>query len=137
MPRRSSIVRKGYYRRSRSGRRTYVKPARITDRGSRGKGRKVIPKLKPGMMEQFGYNLHESAAQRHIAMRKSARSVGYAKTMQRVNALRVLLKREKDGPKALADVKWLQANAAALGSKTARRRSRRSRRSKRSRRRHN
>ena len=127
MPRRRTITRKGYWRRSRSGRRTYVKPARITDRGAPGKGPKLIPKLKSGKMEQYGYDLHESAEKRHKAIRLSARRVGYAKTMQRVNALRVLLKRDPKGKKALADVRWMQAHAAVLGSKTARSR-RRSRR---------
>lgn len=126
--RRRTIVRKGYWRQSRSGRRTYVKPARITDRGKPGKGPKLLPKLKKGKMEQFGYDLHESAPRRHAAMRRSARRVGYAKTMQRVNALNVLMKREKEGAKPRADVRWLKAHAAELGSKTARRRSRRSRR---------
>lgn len=119
--RRRTVVRKGYWRRSRSGRRTYVKSARIADRGAPGKGPKVIPKLKPGKMEQFGYNLHESAQKRRTAIRRSARRVGYATTMRRVNALRVLLKREPDGQKAKRDVEWMKAHAAKLGSKTARR----------------
>lgn len=131
MPRKRSsrrtILRKGYWRQSRSGRRTYVKPARITDRGARGKGPKLIPKLKAGKMEQFGYNLHEPARERRMAIRRSAHHVGYAKTMQRVNVLRVFLKRDPKGKKALADVNWMKKNAASLGSKTARRRSRRSR----------
>ena len=122
MPRRRTIVRKGYWRQNRSGRYTYVKPARILDRGAPGKGPKLLPKLKVGKMEQFGYNLHKSAAKRRTALRRSARRVGYAKTMQRVNALRVFMKREPKGKKAKTDVLWMRAHAAELGSKTAKRR---------------
>lgn len=114
MPRKS-YRRKGYYRADG----TYVRPARI--------GPKLLPALRHGAMEQFGYRLNESASRRHTGLRRSARRVGYAKTMQRVNALRVLQKRQPDGKKALADVKWLKAHAAQLGSKSRRRRSRHSR----------
>lgn len=124
---RGTIRRKGYwvkgYRRSDGTwvKRHWVPPTRIKDRGEPGKGPKLLPPLREGKMERYGYHLDKSAEKRHRAIRRSARGVGYAKTMQRVNALRVLMKNEPDGKKALADVKWMKANAASLGSKTARR----------------
>lgn len=102
------IRRKGYTRRSKSGKRTRTLSTCIKDQGYPGKGKKIFT-LKKGELTQFGYETFASPESRHRALKKSVEAVGYKPTVLRLNALRVL---EKNRPflhkRYTDDMKWVQ-----------------------------
>lgn len=112
-----TIVRVGYtrkaYTRSDGTRvkRAYVPPARITDRGLPGKGQKIIPTLKKGVLAKFGYNSKESAVKRHTALLKAQSRESYRTVVDQLLAVRTLNK--NINPKVAkvfgSDIQWLQS----------------------------
>lgn len=123
------IRRKGYSY-VRDGKRVRVPSTCIKDRGKPGKGPKVIPPLKKGALEKFGYHTDESADKRHKALAKSVKKVGYAETIRRLNAVRVLNKNTNPSLSRLftRDMHWVQDNMKSYSK--SRSRSRRRSRSK-------
>lgn len=116
---RKSYVRKPYVRKSyvrKDG--TRVKAAKvgvtrvpssnfsIKDRGAKGRGKKVIPKLKKGTL---GVNFGWSAAKRRSVLRKKAKSLGEKKVVGKLRAIQVLNKRTNPfvSAKANADSKYV------------------------------
>ncbi len=91
--RRSGYRRKAYTRADGSRvKATNVKPKCIKGRGlhpSR-KGPRVIPKLKKGLLEKYGYHGRESVAKRHTALRKAERAYGSTNLIRKLNAIYVL-----------------------------------------------
>ena len=65
------IMRKGYTRRSRSGRRVRVKSVCIKDLGAPGKGPKTLPPIKKNVVTKYGYSTNKRATQRHHALAKA------------------------------------------------------------------
>lgn len=96
----------------RKGRRIHRKGYCYTrkDVGRRGRGPKVIPKLKKGALGKYGYDPDYSASSRRKALSKCVQREGYATCLRRVNALRVLFKRTKPSisKRAKSDVSYLQ-----------------------------
>ncbi len=125
-----TITRQGYWRkgyRTATGKyvaRAWVPPARIKDRGRKGKGPKVIPKLKRGGLGGPGF-LERAAQARRAILARVAKRDGWATAERRLGVLLVLGKRT--WPKAKletvrSDLRWLRKNRARLnpGSKPLR-----------------
>jgi hypothetical protein len=98
-----TIRRKGYTRRAFTARRggkkiriakARVKPSmfRISDRGKRGRGPKVIPPLKKGALGGPGFFNRPSNEQKEIVFRR-AKKLGERKVVGELRALHVFLKR--------------------------------------------
>jgi len=107
------VHRKGFYI-HRNGKRIYIPPTtyKIKDRGKKGRGKKVLPKLKEGELKKFGYSLKDPARIRHIALGKAIRRYGYKNLLGKILALRVLFKHTNPtySRRALADIRWLVEN---------------------------
>lgn len=104
------ILRSGYTRTSRSGKKTYVHPSCIEDRGKPGKGKKLFD-LKEGSMKKEGYDTFASATSRHNALKKLVETEGQNKVIHQLNAIRVLNKNRPDLHKIYTDdMKWVQNN---------------------------
>lgn len=120
------ILRKGYSaKRKSTGRKYRVSAKCVKDRGNPGKGPKVIPPLKKGALEKFGYHTAESAEKRHQALVKSVKKVGYAETIRRLNAVRVLNRNTNPSLSRLfgSDMKWVQSHMASYSKSRSRSRS--------------
>lgn len=90
---RKSYVRKSYVR--ADGTRVsqaHVRAECIEDRGLPGKGPQLIPKLKKGLLEKYGYHdvMHMSEKARHAALRKAAKAYGKNNLISKLNAVVVL-----------------------------------------------
>lgn len=110
------IERSGYKRRAytRSDgiqvKATYVGPSCIKDRGMKGKGFKLIPKLKKGELTEFGYSLSERLADdRRKGLKKAIKKYGALSVMRKLNAVSTLLKNTSPTKsiRAKADSKWI------------------------------
>ena len=74
------IPRAGYYRRTKSGKRVYVKPKCIKDQGKPGKagdvGIVVIPaKPMKGLLKKYGWSAKKGKVARHVALDKLMRDL--------------------------------------------------------------
>lgn len=98
------ILRKGYT----TKRGVRVSPTCITDRGAKGKGPKVIPKLKTGAM--MGYSTYLPQAERRSILKQLLKTTDYATVIRRLNAIRTLQKRTSPtvSRKISRDMKYLQ-----------------------------
>jgi len=128
---RGYIMRSGYTTRND----VVVKPTCIKDRGKKGKGPKLIPPLKKGLLTKYGYSSKESTQKRHAALKKAAREYGAGNLVQKLNAIYVL--NRNTNPKVAAifnrDKKWVMRNLeydGAAHSHKKRKRSKSKRRSK-------
>jgi len=82
------ILRKGYT--AKRGRTTYkVKPTCIKDRGEKGKGPKLLPKLKEGDLTKYGYSLKDPRSKRRKALRKSVKEYGKNTVIRKLNVLSI------------------------------------------------
>lgn len=92
------ILRKGYTRKTRSGKRVRVGTACIKDRGLPGKGFKGvgpgIGPLREGELSQFGYAgvAKLSVVQRHVALKKAVDKFGALSVFRKLNAVAVYTK---------------------------------------------
>ena len=115
-----TIVRKGYWRKAyvtRKGthvKKTWVPPRRIRDLGKKGKGPRVIPRLRKGRLTQFGYHVSirgkaVSPEIRHAALRKAVAKYGKNRVIDMLNAVAVLSKRTRPrNCKAYrSDMRWV------------------------------
>lgn len=110
------IQRKGYHRKAytRSDginvNATYVGPSCIKDRGEKGKGLKLIPKLERGELTQFGYSLSDRlVGDRRKPLKKAISKYGALSIMRKLNAVSTLLKNTSPtkSQRAKADSKWI------------------------------
>lgn len=67
------IIRRGYEKKTKTGKTICIEPALIKDRGLPGKGPKLIPELKKGMLTSYGYSANDSAQKRHQSIKESAK----------------------------------------------------------------
>lgn len=104
------ILRKGYTRKSKTGKKTTVKGKYIAKQGRPGvKGPKIITITELGLLGKFGYNTHKSKESRQKALDKAVNEYGELKVLHRVNAIRTLNKSHLATWKKLdSDVKYLQ-----------------------------
>lgn len=88
----------------------------------RRRGKKVYPSagiVHEGPLEEEGYNLHEGSEARESALNKSVRRYGYARTVEKVNALHVVNKGNPENyHKTGEDLSYLEIHREALGAKT-------------------
>jgi hypothetical protein len=132
------ILRKGYTRTTRSGKRIRVKPTCVKDTGKRGRTKeteKVLPKLRPGKLSKFGYTLDKRADLRRRALMKASKSprtkkpskAKMLKTLRRVNVLKNYTKTSQPSnyKKYHADSKWLSKKYKQMPKKSGRGRRRR------------
>lgn len=79
---------------------------KIKDRGSRGRGNKVIPDLKKGSL---GVSFDQSPNVRHSKEAKLAARIGEKKVLGKLQAVAVFNKRtnQKVAAKARSDRKWI------------------------------
>ncbi|HVP24193.1 MAG TPA: hypothetical protein VMS77_09820 [Conexivisphaerales archaeon] len=64
----------------------------IKDRGNKGRGPKVIPKLEAGDLTQYGYHADKETEVRHKALAEAVREFGPTSVALKLNALYVLNK---------------------------------------------
>lgn len=83
-----TVHRKGYRRKNG----TWVKPAtfKIMDRGAKGKGRKVIPKLKKGTL---GVHFNEPMSTLKRKLKMKAQTLGEKRVAGKLRAISILNKR--------------------------------------------
>jgi len=102
------ILRKAYTRKDG----TRVKASCVKDRGLPGKtpkSKKVLPKLKEGLLEKYGYKLSKSFEKRKVALRKAMKNEGNVPVLRRVVVLRTYNKNEPKLFKKLnRDVEFIQ-----------------------------
>lgn len=83
----------------------------VEDHKSR-KGDEIHPgadMIHRGALERHGYNEEEGPARRHEALRKAVEQDGYARTVERINALAVVNKGHEQKHRELeSDLKWLR-----------------------------
>jgi hypothetical protein len=71
-----------------------VKSKCVKDRGEKGKGPKLIPKLKKGLLAKYGYHdvMHMTQKARRTALRKALKAYGRDNLIDKLNAVVVLNK---------------------------------------------
>lgn len=91
---------------------------RTKDRGKRGLGPKLIPRMKRGGLGGAGYTTADTTA-RHKRLRASVKADGYRATLGRLNALSVLGKTDFSKAKLdriARDRRWLSKQFGGPGS---------------------
>jgi len=114
------VKRKGYHRKGyyihKGGKRIYIPPTYIppttyyiTDRGKKGRGKKLIP-VKRGRLSKYGYATNKSAKERHKALRKAVQAYGALSVYRMLNAQVVLRKRTQPKQRRIfkADRDWVK-----------------------------
>lgn len=82
------ILRKGYT--ATRGKTTYrVRPTCIKDRGEKGKGPKLLPKLKKGELSKYGYGLKHPRSVRRRALDKSMKEFDKNTLIRKLNVLSI------------------------------------------------
>jgi hypothetical protein len=109
------ILRKGYKRKGYTtvtGNRvkaTKVKSACIKNRGAPGKGPKILPKPKEGLLTRYGYHLDLNKEDRHAALRKAMRRYGGRSLILKLNLVRNYSKNEPTLHRKLtSDMRYVQ-----------------------------
>jgi hypothetical protein len=94
--RKRKVYRRGYVRRTASGKVVRVRPSvfYIEDRGAPGRGQRVIPPLKEGALGGPGFFQKSPAEQERIVFER-AKKVGERKVIGELRALQVFFKRTK------------------------------------------
>lgn len=114
---RGQIERAGYERKAYTkadGTRikaTYVSATCIEDKGNKGKGPKLIPKLKKGELSEYGYHIKERlAGERRKALKKALKEYDATSVNRKLNALATLNKNTHPtwSERAKADAKWVK-----------------------------
>ena len=91
---RKTMRHRAYTYRRRGG-RTHVQSSMIVNRGQSGKGPKLIPITRPGMLTMFGYSVSKNATARHRALNKAIADGGQKplSVFRRLQAIATLSKR--------------------------------------------
>lgn len=110
-----SISRKSYTRKSG----VKVEATCVESKGVRSKGLKpkvILPKLKEGSLLKYGYNLHESDALRHAALKTAVKKYGFSSTIKKLNAVRVLSKNIAPENSKIyeKDIRYIEKNLVAM-----------------------
>lgn len=90
-----ATARRRGYTYHRKGGRTRVQATLIENRGLMGKGPRLIPITRPGMLTMYGYSVSKSALARHRALDKAIRMGGQKpiSVFRRLQAVATLSKR--------------------------------------------
>ena len=110
------ILKAGYYRKAYTradGTRVKairVPPTCIKDVGLKGKGPKILPTPKEGLLKKHGYSLSASTNDRRKALRKAMRSDGGLSVLRHLNLRRNFIKRSQPAnyKKMSDDLKYVQ-----------------------------
>jgi len=130
---RGQILRKGYTRKAYTRKDgTRVKAVRvkancILDKGLPGKGPKVIPKLRKGLLTQYGYHATDTVAKRHLALDKAVKAYGGASVIRKLNAIYVLNRNTNPSmaAKFKVDRNWVSKKYASMKRRSPRKSTRR------------
>jgi len=124
------ILRKGYYRKAYTRadgiriKATRVKADCIEGRGAHPsrKGPKLIPKLRKGLLEKYGYHASDPVSKRHASLGKAVEAYGATSVFRKLNAVMVFNKNTSPSVSAKfrADRNWVRATY--MGGKGSRRR---------------
>jgi len=84
----------------------------IKDAGAVGRGKKVIGKIRKGLLKRFGYATVKPAEARHAALRKADKKYGSVKLFRMLQAQVVLRKRAQPTVRKVfeADRDWVREN---------------------------
>lgn len=86
------ILRKKFTVKRKDGSTYTVKAKCVPDRGQKGKGPNVLPKLEKGVMGAFGYAIKRPQAVRRSAIRAAIKAKGALPTLRHLVVLRTLFK---------------------------------------------
>jgi hypothetical protein len=119
------ILRKGYTRKSSSGKRVRVTARCIKDRGLPGKGYQGkgpgIGKLREGELSQFGYSgvSKLSESQRHAALKKAIAQYGALDVWRKLNAVAVYTKHTSPVVSRVfkSDMAWIRSSYGGKNGK--------------------
>jgi hypothetical protein len=94
---------------------TIVKASCVKDQGLPGKGPgsgKGIGPLKQGELTKYGYNIHKSTDERHVALRKAIAVYGALSVFRKLTAVANLTLRTAPEAHSIfkEDLKWVQKN---------------------------
>lgn len=105
----NEIVREGYVLPTNKSKNVIVPPTCIKDRGDLGKGSNIIGPLHKGTLSSFGYSqvANKTLTERHQALRKAVKHLGWLPVFRKLNAVYVLNKRTN---KLLSDIFWKDRN---------------------------
>jgi len=108
--RRSSYVRKSYIRKDGTKvKGSKVKSSLITDRGNKGKGRRLFEIKDKGFLREEGYSLSKSVPERKVSLRRASKEKGTLSVLRHLNAIRTLQKNNPKNFKKLdQDMKFIQ-----------------------------
>ncbi len=103
------IFRKGFSFKRKDGTLVKVPGKYIIDRGMPGKGPKLIPKLKKGMLSRIGYNVNNGDVSRHRALNKGVEEYSKNTMIKRLNAVSIFLKNTSPKKSEIfrKDTRWL------------------------------
>jgi len=123
------ILRKGY----KTRRGTTVKPSCIKNRGKPGKGPKLFPKLKKGLLTEYGYSSKDSLSIRHRALKRAMKAYGKGNLANKLNSVYIL--NRNTNPRIASifkkDQEWVSSQNSASLRRSPRRRSTKRRSTKR------
>jgi len=120
-------LKKGYFRKSRSASaQKYIESTCIVRRGRAIKTGVKIKLEEPGLLRSYGYNLHESSADRKRALLSAMKHEDPLKVLRHLIVLRTYRKYERNLEPQEAtyygeldnDVKWLQNVYRSMGRKS-------------------
>jgi hypothetical protein len=89
-----------------------VKAACIKNRGSPGKGAKLIGPLKKGDLTKYGYNAHIDREKRHVALKKAIAIYGALSVYHKLDAItKLTVRTAPDAHKVFkTDLQWVKNN---------------------------
>lgn len=93
----TAVLQKGFTRKSKLGKITYVKPHKqslayvgskcVKDIGLPGKGKQSIGPLRKGELSKYGYSMREEETKRHSALRKAVDEYGALGVYRKLDAV--------------------------------------------------
>lgn len=106
------IFRKGFSFTRKDGTLVKVPGKYIIDRGMPGKGPKLIPPLKKGMLSKIGYSVNKGDLSRHRALNKGIEEYGKNTLIKRLNAVSIFLKNTSPKKSEIfrKDTRWVSQN---------------------------
>jgi len=115
--RKGKIRRKGYHRKAYTRadgvrvKAAYVGPTWVKDMGAKGKtpkSRRVLPHLKKGAMEKYGYKVKANERSRRVAIGKAMKDKGGLSTIRHLVVLRTYNKNSPYYSRLNKDVEYAQ-----------------------------
>jgi hypothetical protein len=115
----SNIARRGYTKRTKTGRRirvfptsksVFVKSSCVEDKGKAGKGAQVFGPLRKGELSKYGYSYKLPETQRRVALQSAVQEFGALSTFRKLNAVAKLTGLTNPGASSTfaADRNWVR-----------------------------